>query len=114
MDEADKILDYGYYLAAGDRRFKNNENKFVFLEKCYYLYKLKVLFYRRCYQEFLDLYNEQYGLVSSYISVDDSIIVYCKKKVGIVGDDRCREDIRSYLYRQIMEYREEDFREHIK
>ena len=114
LDDAEKILDYGFNLADMDSRFKANKEKYEYLKKHYILYKLKILFYREDYQGVLDLYDKQYGVISSYINVNNAFILYCQKMIGSLGDNWKREDLSSYLYRQIVEYREDDFKDHIK
>lgn len=112
LDDALKILDYGYQLSKHDRKFMKSVDKVIFLDKFYYLYKLKIMFYKENYQEVLDIYYDHYEVLKESINESDAIIMYCKKKIGEVIP--LREKVKSYLYRQIIEYRESDFLDHIK
>ena len=110
--EARDILEYGFQLSKNDNHFKSNKEKVKNLEKYYYLYKMKIIFYQENYQEVLNIYNTHFNIVNEIISPTDAFIIYCKKKVG--EEIPKREDTKSYLFKQIIEYKESDFYEHIK
>ena len=110
--DAKKILEYSYNLASKDSTFINTKKKYKLFNRNYIIYKLRLLFYEEKYQEFLNLYNEKYEIIKDKFYPNDAIIVYCNKKLGNINLKR--EEGRTYLYRQILEYQEEDFLEHIK
>lgn len=112
LDEASKILDYAYNSAKKDTKFIRSTPKFNILEKKYILYKLKINFYQEKYSEVLKLYQKYYEKISDLIPDTIPMIVYCQKMCGLITEQR--ESGRSYLYRQIIKYNEEDFRIHIK
>lgn len=112
LDEALSVLDYGYNLSRGDHKFMRSYDKVKYLDKYYYLYKLKIMIYKENYMEALNIYYDHYEILKESITESNAIIMYCKKKVGEVIPDR--KDGKSYLYRQVIEYQESDFLDHIK
>ena len=86
----------------------NNERAKIFYFNILYC-KLRLLCYQKRYQEFLILYHNNIEKLSS---IKNEVSFYAEKKCGNL--DLTRREPNSYLYRQIVEYREEDFKDHLK
>lgn len=104
--EAKEILEYA------KSTFKKNRNSISESHRTRNIVttEIRVLSYQEEYEELYKLCLENYQLLSKHNI--DSIHFYARKKAGqpIYGN---REN-NTYLFRQIMEYKESDFLEHIK
>lgn len=122
----DVLINFGYINKAID--LKNKVNKMVSLDQKYLDNKDKLLHFKYgmiyCEMRLLSLLGE-YEKLMNYAYENESIlssfndnynnggvIFYCKKKLGLL--DPSRRDNNKYLFRQILEYREDDFKDHIK
>ena len=91
----------------------NNNNvihdvqKIIFIRNNLVFTKTKLL----CYEE---NYQEAYNLLLKNKNIDirtyEFLELYCRSKLGLLKEER---RFNSYIFRQIIEYRENDFREHI-
>ena len=110
FDEAEKEIIYLENMYKNDKKYVNEKNRRKQLE-CNILYtKIKLLCYRGKYQELYELYLNNYQDLQQ-CSLDD-IYFYCKKQLGKLDINDRRE--YSYLYRQIIEYHEDDFLDHVR
>ena len=112
FDEAEQIINNISNQAKNDKKFLKNTEKVEFLQKRIVFYKLKILCYKEKYQEFFQLYQENKEKLYDKISSNNAIICYCKKKTNTL--ELVREDNFSYLFRQLIDYQENDFLDHIK
>ena len=108
--KAEKILNKLENKFKSDTHFAKQTYKISGLNHDILVNRVRLL----CYQE---KYDEAYNLLKNnreefeHMGVSD-IVFYCKKKMGKI--DFNRRENNSYLFRQIVEYKEEDFMEHIK
>jgi len=110
FDLAEKVLDYVKTIASRDSHFANQFQKVKNLEGNILFNKLKILYFTGRYEELYNLYllNEE-----KLKSIDvDFVFDMCKKKIGKLNCEK--RDSNSYLYRQIIEYKESEFLDHIK
>ena len=70
---------------------------------------IKILIHKHQYREAIKYYYDHYN---EFVDMGPEIIFYLKGKSGLL--DISRRTPNSYLFRQIVEYREDDFRDHIK
>ena len=104
-DEIEKAKE----VAEKNNYFLNLNRKYSFDQKIHYQ-TLRLLFFGGKYYECLQ-YIENYG--DSLVDVGISIIkLLCKKRLGNLN--LSREDGYSYLHKQIIEYDENEFLEHVK
>lgn len=89
-------------------------------EKYYEVYlrflfaKLKLLSYTGKYKECLELGKYECERLHNNGMCINRLIVYCEKQLGILKLVRRPEGVQPYSYNQIIEYKEEDFYNHIK
>lgn len=109
--EAERILKYITNIANNDPKYRNkhNNNAKLFLRHILTT-RIKLLSYQDKYDELFNLCIENEKEIKNLNL--NNIIFYSKKKVGFFISD-IREP-NSYLFRQIIEYQETDFLEHIK
>jgi len=93
-----------------DRQFMNQDDKVINLKRNILFARLKLLSY-------LEKYDEVYAIISKHPREIEKLdlntfVYYCKSKLGKL--DASKKYYKSYLYKQIAKYSEEDFREHIK
>lgn len=110
LDKAEEILSLAEQKVY---RYSNKDRKEKQLRRDIFYSRVKLLSYQKKYKE---LYNLLY---SKKVLSDDiglyRIMFYCRRKMGLISStDDIRASKTSYIYRQIIEYRESDFREHIK
>lgn len=111
LPEAEKILNFIKITATQDKQYTNNFNKINNLKKSIFFTQLKLLAYQEKYDEVYQLYLTH--LQEAKILNIQHILFYCKKKLGKLNNYQ-RNDIDSYLRKQIIEYKESDFLEHIQ
>lgn len=109
-DEAEKILEYVKKLYTNDENFSKETDKIKHLENDLICNKIRILSYK---EKFNDVYD---FLLSNSKKLDQNDInhvnFYCRGKLGMLKDNKRTPN--SYLFRQITEYQENDFLEHIK
>lgn len=109
LENAEKILDLAqqkeYEGSCKDRKEK-------LLRRDIFYCRVKLLSYQKKYEELYNLLQSKKALS------DDNdfyrIEFYCKRKMGLTLSPNESRTPMSYIYRQIIEYRESDFRDHIK
>lgn len=89
--------------------YHSNIDRADHLEHDIKLSKLKLLFYQGKKQEALDYFYLNFDELSD---LRREVIFYFRKMRGTI--DPNRRTPNSYIFRQIVEYKEEDFRDHIK
>lgn len=109
LDMAEKVLNL-----AQQKRYKGGckDRKEKILEKDIFYCRAKLLSYQKKYEELYEMLQSEASL-----SEDNGfyrIEFYCKRKMGILLSPSKSRESKSYIYRQIIEYRESDFRDHIK
>lgn len=105
-----EVLDYVEKESDADEYFNMEYNRVKLLHKNLLFSRMKLLSYNGKYEELCQLYYK------NTVHLEDinlkAVIFYSKKQLGKL--DPNRRDINSYLYRQIVEYKESDFMEHIQ
>lgn len=111
LEEAKKVLDYLETAVNKDYKFiHKEENKMNDIKRSIIFIRLRILSYEEKYEELYEILQKDKGLVAEFDIGDLSF--YCRKKLGML--DSNRREINGYLFRQIIEYKESDFLEHIK
>ena len=109
LDEAERTLTFLEKIFFEDKVFYDNQNRSNALEYNILYCKLRLLAYQRKYNEFLMLYYNKMNIIPE---IKKEICFYFQKQIGDI--DLSRREPNTYLFRQIVEYHEEDFRDHIK
>lgn len=109
LKEAEEILKYGEMLIEKENTINLNNEKSG-LEHGIFITKLKLYSYQGRYDELYELLAKN----KEYISDRNlnAITFYSKNKNGLIKKDK--SNIRTYLFRQIIDYNEDEFLEHIK
>lgn len=103
IDDAIKITDYSLNLVNSDNNYKKEDRDYFMHHNI--LNNIRILSFQKRYDELLNYYNEN---MDKIIEKDTSMLpYYCKKKLNILDDNN--RDIHSYIIRQIIDYKEEDF-----
>lgn len=108
-EKAKEILEYAETIGITDSHFFNESQKFTAFKKAMITSRLRVLASQEKYEELYQFYLENVSKEEA-----DSlytVILFCKKKMGTLVAER---DVNSYILRQIIEYQESDFLEHIE
>lgn len=127
LDEANRVIEDLEYEAYSNREFMADKNA-IFLKhfrQNITFAKIKLLFYQNKYQELYDTYfnNDKiidiYKDANIYLNQDmgyfryDSLAFYVKKKLNLIPHD-VNNSSYTYLYKQIINYQDEMFLDHIK
>ena len=92
-----------------DSLYHYDEERARILEHNIKICKLKLLVYEDRKEEALHLF---YSNLEEFSYLGSEVIFYFRKLRGMI--DKKRREPNSYMFRQIVEYKEEDFRDHIK
>lgn len=110
FNEAEEVLKFVEITSSRDSSFSKNLTKLKFFKKNILYNRLRLLAYQ---DKFDELYQFSLDHLQEIKIMDaNSVFFYCKKKIGKL--DLNKRDQNSYLFRQIVEYKESDFLEHIK
>ena len=110
LDEAEKILDYIVKKYKSDLKFMKQLDKVDFLERYTAYDRLKIFCYRKRYKEFIDFYYQNYEKLKDFDL--KGVLFFCNSRKGKI--DKNMSNNQSYLFKQMLEYRECDFFDHIK
>ena len=110
FDEAEQVLENVKMTYVNDANFMKDKKKVKLISENIIFNTFKLLSYQGRYKELLDFCKENMQIIRKLKL--NSLDFYCKKKLGI----KCPETIEkfSYLFRQIDNYSEDDFLDHIK
>jgi len=111
FDKAEQICEWLKGVRYSDEGFAKQADKVEVLKKNIVYNTLRLLAYREKYDEFYIYYlkNKKRLKDMDFNTVD----FYFKKKVGGAKDAK-KENINSYLFRQIVEYDKEEFLKHVE
>lgn len=110
LEKAERVLNYVTIISRKDSRFSNNPSKVSFLKHNILHNRLRLLSYQEKYRELFELCSEN---IQEIRNMDmNPVIFYAKKKAGKL--DLSKREENSYLFRQIVEYRESDFLENVR
>ena len=107
-EKAEEVLKQVKYRLDRESIYKRNDKRARFLYYNLAFCKLKLLIYQHRYEDALSLYYKTEDL----LSLGEQIELYLLKLNGKLDKKRVESD--PYINRQIIEYREEDFIDHIK
>ena len=107
--EIEEMLNKAKYLADHDYKFKLDSNKYVHFLHEYYFALIKLYCYNSDYEKAYDLLLNHSNEISLNIG---HLLFYIKKKLNMPFKGSVSK--LSYLYKQILNYKEEDFIHHIK
>lgn len=110
FNEAKKILDYVESKYIRDSNFMKQQDKVEFLKKYVVYDRLKIFCYTKKFKELQNLYYQNFKLLEDFDL--GGVLFYCAKQNGKL--DLGRREQQSYLFKQMLEYREWEFFEHIK
>lgn len=108
LDKAEYVLKKLLEMLGNDSGYDNS--RINYLEKNILYAQIKLMSYQKKYDELYQLFRKEHSRIKEMGL--DSVIFYCRKKIGDLIDGY--REPNSYLYRQIVEYRESDFLDHIK
>lgn len=104
--EAEEILDIAEYKLRKHSNHQATNNKF----KNFIITKIRLLAYQEKFEELYQLSTKHYQkLLNAEFS---SLVFYARKKTSRLSIEE--RNSNTYLYRQIINYQESDFLEHIK
>lgn len=109
LDKAQQTLDFVEESAKKDCKF-SELSKVEYLKRNLLFDKIKLFAYREKYDELYYLYLNNLQELSNFEL--NHLIFLCKNKLGLINKDRI--EINTYLFRQIVQYSEEDFLDHIQ
>ena len=110
FEEAENILEYVKKTYINDQYFMKDQKKVDLIKENIIFNTFKLLSYQERYEELYNFCKENMRVIRK-LSLN-SLDFYCKRKLGIPF--RESKERFSYLFRQISEYSEERFLEHIK
>lgn len=109
LEEAEKIFNYVEKIYVKYKYFRDAQKMKLFEQDIFYS-KIKLLMYKKKYQEAYEfLCNCPKNLVTEEFA---PTFFFCKKQLGLLDPNRRRPN--SYLFRQIVQYDETDFLDHIQ
>ena len=106
IDKVDELI----YRMGYDKQEKYHHKYQIFREKMLFA-NLRLLSYQEKYSELYRLINHNRDLIAN-LDIHQ-ISFYCVNKLDLIREKKVR-DAYSYSFRQILDYQEEDFLEHIK
>ena len=110
IEYAKEIYELAEKKVIRDNKYRTDKDKYHYFEYGMFTCKLKILFQEEKYQDVLSLY---YRDIHKFQNAEfNNVCFYCLEKLGKL--DKAKRDMNSYLFRQIVEYKEEDFRNHIE
>lgn len=109
FDRAEKILDDLEIEINQDKSFRNMDDKMSHMEDEFIFCRLRILCYRKEYQKIYEFYKKNYNKIKE--ASFNEIIYITKVNLGIISP--VRDNVQSYLYRQILDYQESDFLDHL-
>lgn len=110
FDKAEKVLNHVIKLYKKDPNFLKHPNKLKPLEQNIFYCKLKLLSYNEKYTELYHFCSDNYKTIRD-LEINN-LYFYAKGKNNML--DLNSRDENSYIFRQIIEYKQSDFEEHIK
>ena len=107
---AETIINKVEELVENDYNYQKDENSLKHFNKHLISAKIKLLSYQKKYYKLYKLFLK-YSEVTKSQDLNRTFF-YCKKKLGLLDPNKRNKN--SYIFRQTIEYKEDDFLEHIK
>lgn len=111
-EEAEKVLEQLEIYYKRNSAFTKSKYRVVKLKESLIYTKIKLLIHQEKYEELQEFYMKHYQEIKKSDINVNAIEFYCRKKLGKLTS--IERSPNSYLFRQIIEYKEEDFLEHIQ
>lgn len=113
--KAENLLNYIKKQMIRDDKYCNNAFKVDYFNYGEFVCRMKLLFYTGRYQEAIEYYCNNASKINASDLTDNfgAVLLYCHKKLG---QNNLKQDMgnNSYLFKQILDYSENNFRNHIK
>jgi hypothetical protein len=109
LAQAKEIIDKIEYLMQNDYDFFKINNSYKTFKRNFFYSKLRYLIYSGQYQAFINLYLKQKKDFNINL---DSCEFYCRGQMNLLSKNK--REPNSYLFRQIVDYQENDFLKHIE
>lgn len=110
LDEAENYLNYLKNISYIDNNFKSKTNKMSYLNKNLLFAYIKLLCYQHKYEELYSICIENISLIEDMNLT--SVFFYCKEKLNMI--DKNSRSGKKYIHKQMIDYQERDFFDHIK
>ena len=110
LNEAIKYIKHVEKIVENDTDYYSKTRKINFFKEKILFANIRILSFQEKYDELYNFYLENIDKLNTYDF--NSLIFYIKSKVGKV--DSVRENYNTYLFKQIVDYSDNDFFEHIK
>ena len=110
FEKAEKVLDYVERAYVSDPSFTYKTRKIKLLKNNIFCDRLKILSYTGRYSLMYKMCVENPDMIKE-LDIN-AVDFYAKKKCGLL--DRMSRNKHSYLFKQILEYSESEFLEHVK
>lgn len=110
LDKAEKVLNYMEKSSKTDKQFNSQINKVKRLEENIVFSKLRLMACQEKYEEILG-FCQMYPQEIKKLELG-GFMLFCKKKTGRLKN--ATREGNSYIFRQIIDYKESDFLEHIQ
>lgn len=115
FEKAENELDYLEFEIVNVKSIGGNIEKIIKNRKDLIITKLNLLSRQERYEELYEYYQQHYKEIKSTEEENEPIsplMFYCRKKIGLINSER--REKHSYLFRQIVDYQENDFFEHVQ
>lgn len=111
FSKAEEILDETEELLSSDKKVNNEFGKQKLNQREIISNRLRLLSYQEKYEElYYQFYQKYYQEINSMEM--NPLIFLCKKKLGLLNQNRRAN--HTYIFRQIVNYEESDFLDHIQ
>lgn len=111
FDKAEKVLNHAQELVKDDEEFQTFKTRVEYFEKMSTFTRVKILSYKEQYKTLNDNFNA-FAKKLKNLPINDADFV-SRIKTGNLEESK-RERMGGYIFKQLFEYKEADFRDHIK
>lgn len=110
--QAEYVINYTEQLLKNEHNIEKNQEFINRYKKDIVTLKMRLLSLQERHKEMYNYYLKHQKYINTLDEDIGRVLFYCKKKLGKL--DLNRRDKNSYIFRQIVEYKENDFIEHIQ
>ena len=111
FDEAKKVISFIEHKLENDKYFIKYPNKLKLTKKDLLFNKLRLLMLEEKWSEAHSLIINNLKAISE-LKINGVVLFYCEYKMGLIEIKRNEDN--PYIFRQIIQYSEEDFLDHIQ
>ena len=112
FNKATDIFNYSYNMFKNDLKFNSEPTRSRFVNNSFIFNKLQLLSYQEKYEELYYYCLKNSNDIKATGINPQRLIINCQKMLGLL--DYSIRPTQSYLYKQIIEFREEDLLEHLQ